>query len=75
MKNDARKRVITHINNLPQEVLEALMEKYPQGYQEYMFKVTKPNGDFFYAVTLDTSDTSYLVKVDVKIDNVNDEKT
>lgn len=69
-----RKKVITHLNNLPPEVLEALHNKYPDGYMNYVFKVTKPNNDFFYAVTVDTEDTSYLVKVNVKIDNVNKEE-
>ncbi len=45
-----------------------LKKKYPFGYQDYVIKVTKPNGDYFYAVTLDTDDASYLVKVNVKID-------
>ena len=74
MNTERKKRVIIHINNLPPDVLEALLRQYPQGYQDHIFKVTKPNNDFFYAVTLDTDDASYLVKVDVKIDNVNDEK-
>jgi hypothetical protein len=69
-----KKKVIVHYNNLPPEVLEVLKEKYPDGYQNHTFKVTKPNNDFFYAVTVDTKDTSYLIKVDVKIDNVTENK-
>jgi hypothetical protein len=69
-----KKKVIIHYNNLPPEVLEALKEKYPDGHQHHIFKVTKPNSDFFYAVTLDTKDTSYLIKVDVKIDNITENK-
>jgi hypothetical protein len=69
-----KKKVIVHYNNLTPEVLEALREKYPDGHQHHIFKVTKPNNDFFYAVTLDTKDTSYLIKVDVKIDNVTENK-
>jgi hypothetical protein len=37
-------------------------------------KVQKPSGDFFYAITVDTADSSYLVKVDVKIDNLTEEE-
>ncbi|MBN1988655.1 MAG: hypothetical protein JW783_04630 [Bacteroidales bacterium] len=33
-----------------------------------MIKITKPNGDYFYAITMDTPDASYLIKVNVKID-------
>lgn len=65
-----KKRVIIHYNNLPAEVLEALKQKYPDGHTHHIFKVTKPNNDFFHAVTVDTDDSSYLIKVDVKIDNI-----
>jgi hypothetical protein len=69
-----KKKVIIHYNNLSAEVLEALREKYPDGHMHHVFKVTKPNNDFFYAVTVDTEDTSYLIKVDVKIDNITEDK-
>ena len=69
-----KKNVIVHFNNITPEVLEALRNKYPDGYQDHVFKVTKPNNDFFYGITVDTEDTSYLIKVDVKIDNATDEK-
>lgn len=63
-----KKRVVVSYNNLTPELLELFKKKYPAGYQNYVIKVTKPNNDFFFAVTLDTEDTSYLVKVNVKID-------
>jgi hypothetical protein len=69
-----KKRVIVHYNNLSPELQEALKLKYPDGYQHHTFKVTKPNNDFFFAVTLDTKDTSYLIKIDVKIDNITENK-
>lgn len=69
-----KKKVITHYHNLSAEVLEALREKYPDGHMHHVFKVTKPNNDFFYAVTVDTEDASYLIKVDVKIDNITEDK-
>ncbi len=69
-----KKNVIVHFNNITPEVLEAVHIKYPDGYQDHVFKVTKPNNDFFYAITVDTQDTSYLIKIDVKIDNATDEK-
>ncbi len=71
---EPKKKVIVHINNVSQEVLEAIQEKYPEGYQDYVFKVTKPNNDFFYAITVDTADASYLIKVDVKIDTISNDK-
>lgn len=69
-----RKKVIVHINNISAEVMELILQKYPDGYQDHIFKVTKPNNDFFHAITVDTPDTSYLIKVDVKIDNVTADK-
>lgn len=69
-----KKNVIVHISNISPEVIEALHNKYPDGYQDHIFKVTKPNKDFFYAVTVDTKDTSYLIKVDVRIDTATTEK-
>ncbi len=63
-----KKKVAISLNNLTPELLALFKQKYPHGYQNYVFKVEKPSGDFFYAVTLDTEDASYLVKVLVKID-------
>jgi hypothetical protein len=71
---ETRKKVIVHINNISPDVMEIVHEKYPDGYQDHVFKVTKPNNDFFYAFTVDTEDTSYLIKVDVKIDTVTTDK-
>ena len=36
--------------------------------------VDKPNGDFFYAVPFDTEEDSYLVKIDVKIDDLSEDE-
>ena len=71
---DTRKKVIVHINNISPEIMEIVHEKYPDGYQDRVFKVTKPNNDYFYAITVDTEDTSYLIKVDVKIDTISSDK-
>lgn len=69
----AKKRVVTSYSNLTPELQDAFKEKYPFGYTDYMIRIDKPNGDFFYGVRLETEDTSYLVKVNVKIDNKSDE--
>jgi hypothetical protein len=71
---ETRKKVIVHISNLSPEIMEIVHEKYPDGFQDHVFKITKPNNDFFYAFTLDTEETSYLIKVDVKIDTVTTDK-
>jgi hypothetical protein len=59
---------VISFQNLTPELLELLHKKYPDGYQNHVIKVTTPKNDFFYGVTVDTADTSYLVKVPVKID-------
>ncbi len=69
-----RKRLVVSYKNCTEEVLEAIKKKYPTGYSDYVIKVQKPNNDFFYAVTVDTDDASYLVKVDVKVDNLTEEE-
>ncbi len=71
-----KKRLIVNMNNLPAGVLEAIQKKYPDGYAYHVIKVPKGNNDFFYAITVDTENVSYLVKVNVKIDSIveSDEK-
>ena len=70
----AKKRLVTSFNNLPQELQDAVKELYPAGFSEAMMRVDKPNGDFFYAVPFETEEVSYLVKIDVKIDEISDEE-
>ena len=69
-----KKRLVISYKNCPAEVLQAIKEKYPLGYGDAIIKVQKPNGDFFHAITVDFEDISYLVKVDVKIDNLTEEE-
>lgn len=63
-----KKKLVISYSNLSPELLDLVKKKYPTGYLNHVIKVTKPNNDFFYAITLDTEDTSYLIKVNVKID-------
>ena len=69
-----KKRLVVSYKNCTEEVLEAIKKKYPTGYSDFVIKVQKPNNDFFYAVTVDTDNVSYLVKVDVKVDNLTEEE-
>jgi hypothetical protein len=71
-----KKRLIVNIDNLPEGVLEAIRKKYPHGYNDYVIKVPKGISDHFYAITVDTENASYLVKVNVRVDSIidNDEK-
>lgn len=60
--------MIVSYNNLSQEVLDAIRLKYPLGYSNSVIKVKTRGEEFFYAITVDTDEASYLVKVPVKID-------
>ena len=65
---ESKRRLVVSAQNLPEELQDELKIKYPDGYSEHMIRIEKGFNDFFYAVTLETEDTSYLVKINVKID-------
>jgi len=69
-----KKRLVVSSKNCPAEVIQAIREKYPFGYGDAIIKVQKPNNEFFHAITVDVEDVCYLVKVDVKIDNLTEEE-
>ncbi|MDR3287503.1 MAG: hypothetical protein LBT27_08675 [Prevotellaceae bacterium] len=64
-----KRRIVVNYNQLAPELIELLNEQYPLGWRNFIIKVEKGNGDFFHAITLDTEDVSYLIKVPVKIDS------
>jgi hypothetical protein len=64
-----KKKLVVSYKNLSPELVALIKEIYPRGYSDYLIKVNKGNGDFFYAITLDTEAADYLIKVDVKIDS------
>ncbi len=70
-----KKRAVVSYANMSPELAAAFKEKYPKGYADYMgdlFKVDKPDGSFFYAVSVEIPDAIYLVKIEVKIDDYED---
>jgi hypothetical protein len=66
---------VINIQNLPSDLMEVLVKKYPDGYINHVFKVNISSETFFYAVTLDMPDIHYLIKVPVKIDSNPEEVT
>lgn len=64
-----KKRIVISYKNLTPELQDAVKLKYPYGYTDKMIRIDKGPNDFFYAIMLDTEDISYLIKVDVKIDD------
>lgn len=70
-----KKRLVVSYANMSPELANTFKEKYPRGYADYMgdiFKVDKPDGSFFYAVSVEIPEAVYLVKIDVKIDDYED---
>ncbi len=67
-----RKKLIINYANVTPELMEAIRKKYPLGWINNTIKVPLSGGAFFFAITLDTEDASYLIKVPVKIDTKSD---
>ena len=67
--NKSTKRVVVSYKNLSTELQEEIKKQYPNGYTDSMLRVDKGPGNFFYAIMLETEEVSYLVKVDVKVDD------
>lgn len=63
-----KKNLIVSYKSLSADLLELLKEKYPDGYVDYIQRFEKPNGETIFVVPLETADTVYMIKFDVKID-------
>ena len=75
MKIDTRKRHVVSYENMSEELAAFFAEKYPKGFNDYLgdlTKYTKPDGTPFYAVTIETPDSIYLVKIKIKTDDLED---
>lgn len=69
---DNKKRHVVSYENMSEILANAFNEKYPKGFSDYLpdlVKYTKPDGTPFYAVTMETEDAIYLVKIKVKTDD------
>lgn len=69
---DHKKRHVVSYENMCEAVADAFAEKYPKGFGDYLpdlVRYTKPDGTPFYAVTIETDEGIYLVKIKVKTDN------
>ncbi len=71
-ERENKKRILTSYERLSEELRELFAQTYPMGYYHAVLPLTKPNGELIYVVRLETPETSYLVKVEVKIDDVGD---
>lgn len=72
---DNKKRHVVSYEKMSQEVAEAFAEKYPKGFNDYLpdlVKYPKPDGTSFYAVTIEIPEAIYLVKIQIKTDDLDD---
>lgn len=70
-----KKRAVVSYEKMPADLAAAFAEKYPKGFADYFPELTKydkPDGSFFYAVTVEVPDAIYLVKMKVKTDDAED---
>jgi hypothetical protein len=66
---NSKRRLITSFHNLTPEQQAEVRALYPLGFGEVMMRYDKPDGTFFYVVPYETKDTYYLLKIDFKIDD------
>lgn len=63
-----KKHILISFDKLPEELQEAVRNAYPQGFEDAMRRIDKPNGDFIFVVPFETEEVSYMVKIEVAID-------
>ncbi|MGX8712907.1 MAG: hypothetical protein ACSW8I_04375 [bacterium] len=68
-----KKNLIVSYKNLSDELKGLLKETYPDGYDDYMQRFVKPNGETIFVVPFETHDTAYMVKFEVKIDTLGED--
>lgn len=65
-----KKKLIISYKNLSDDLKLVFKDTYPDGHKEYIQKITKPDGEPLFVVPMETEDTSYLIRVDMKIDTL-----
>lgn len=68
-----KNNLIVSYKNLSDNLKEKFKEAYPEGYNDYLQKFVKPNGEAIFVVPFETDDTSYMVKFEVKIDTLGED--
>lgn len=68
-----KKNLIVSYKNLSDDLKELFKESYPDGYDNYMQRFVKPNGETIFVVPFETDDTAYMVKFEVVIDTLGED--
>ena len=74
MKAPIKRHVVSY-EKMSEAVAAAFAEKYPHGFSDYLPDITtypKPDGTQFHAVTIELGDDIYLVKIQIKTDDIDD---
>ncbi|HBH49481.1 MAG TPA: hypothetical protein DDX98_12615 [Bacteroidales bacterium] len=58
-----KKRIIKKYEQLAQEVLNLIQERYPDGYEDKLISFQSPSGELELALPLETDEVSYLIKM------------
>jgi hypothetical protein len=58
-----KKRVLKDFRNLPEEIREAIREKYPSGYMNDLITFTDKDRQIISALPYETEDVSYMIKM------------
>ncbi|HNF48867.1 MAG TPA: hypothetical protein PLF48_05765, partial [Chitinophagales bacterium] len=68
-----KRKVIVDYKNVPDEVLRALYEKYPHGYNKAIIRFMNAKKEMVSAVPIELEDVSYLVKVSTQLQKMVDD--
>jgi DNA-directed RNA polymerase subunit delta len=68
-----KKRVIVDYSTLPEDVLEIMANRYPDGYDKDIIKFPNAKGELISAVRVETDDTIFLVKVSKQLQQMVDD--
>ena len=74
MKAPIKRHVVSY-EKMSEEVAAAFAEKYPRGFSDYLPDIItypKPDGTQFHAVTIELGEDIYLVKIQIKTDDMDD---
>lgn len=62
-KNVAKKRIIKAYEQLSDEMVERIKEKYPDGFDDHLITFTNARGEIEVALPYETDDTYFLIKM------------
>lgn len=58
-----KKRVIKDFDQMPNEILVQLKDRFPHGYQEHLLRFNNAKGEMVSALPFETEEAFYLVKM------------